>query len=335
MKHFFNIFSLILLSVSCFAQGTDKPENSISGSTGNVMVVLHSPSGKMLVSGSNTGEIIIYDPQTFTEQKRLKSEQPITSLSFSKDEQFLISGGGNGQAILWNIANGESITRISNHLAAVTGVALTADAKYIVTTGEDGKLNLYDRTINGKFIKGIVETVPSKSLALTADGKKVYTGGDDGKIRIYSLPTLAIIKTLEGHTSVVNAVSLSPDGRYLVSSSFDKNIILWDTKNDTMIKKFTGHTWKVYDVKFSINSQFLVSSSNDGSIRLWDVQAGTLLKTIMPQVRENYFAASLSFDATSVIVGTPVKDPSDAGLLVFKTGLMASVPSLQINNKKP
>ena len=61
----------------------------------------------------------------------------ITSLAWSSDGRFLLTGSWDYNAILWDASTHKQLRRFSGHTAGVTSVALSADGRRAYTCGSD------------------------------------------------------------------------------------------------------------------------------------------------------------------------------------------------------
>ena len=149
----------------------------------------------------------------------------VTSVSFSPDGKYVVSGSGDNSVKIWSTESGEVVRTLNGHTNNVTSVSFSPDGKYVVSGSEDNSVKIWStesgevvRTLNG-------HTSVVRSVSFSPDGKYVVSGSGDKCVKIWSTESGEVVRTLNGHTSTVTSVSFSPDGKYVVES-----VKIWSTE---------------------------------------------------------------------------------------------------------
>jgi len=200
--------------------------------------------------------------------------QPVTVLSFTKDGSHLISGGEDGQVLVWplvtclarrslpghQVGQPEPRFTFSDHSLAVTALHCgygPAPLARVFTASLDQVCRVYSLT-RGEQLLAVSFTSPLTSLAVDAMESTVYVGSQSGTISHFSLqsPPREVAVTadslqatsIEGHSSSVTVLSLSMDGRTLASGA-EGEVKLWDTPSAQCIRSLP-HKGTVVTVQF-------------------------------------------------------------------------------------
>ncbi|KAF7334736.1 WD-REPEATS-REGION domain-containing protein [Mycena sanguinolenta] len=201
----------------------------------------------------------------------------VTSVAFSQDKKYIVSGSNDKTMRLWDAESGASLGKpLEGHTSGVRSVAFSPDGKHIVSGSQDKTVRLWDavsRAPLGKPLEGHTDWVTS--VAFSPDGKHIVSGSNDKTVCLWDAESGALLgKPLEGHTDWVRSVAFSPDGKHIVSGSNDKTVCLWDAESRAPIgKPLEGHTDWVTSAAFSPDGKHIVSGSNDRTVRLWDAES--------------------------------------------------------------
>ncbi|KAG0255269.1 hypothetical protein DFQ27_006327 [Actinomortierella ambigua] len=155
------------------------------------------------------------------------------------DETYLITGGYDNTAKVWNIETGECLRTLTGHALCIR--ALHFDEAKLITGSMDRTLKIWNyhtgqciRTLQG-HTDGIV--------TLDFDSRILVSGSADATIKIWNFAT-GECSTLKGHSDLINKVQIY-EATKLFSASDDTTVKLWDLTTKTCLRTFTGHNGRV------------------------------------------------------------------------------------------
>ena len=203
-----------------------------------VNTVAFSPDSKILASGSEDGNLYLWDVETGRKLKTLTEDaKNIFSVAFSSDRKTLASGNAGNTIRLWDIATGEKLKTLIGHTNWVFSVAFSPDGQTLASGSWDHTIRLWD-TATGQQMKVLTgHTLTVWSVAFSPDGLTLASGSQDKTIRLWNIATGAHIATLTGHTAPVKSVAFSSDGVTLASGSMDSTVRLWDLTSPLLLRK--------------------------------------------------------------------------------------------------
>lgn len=238
---------LIDTRISDSSEFEESERRFFKGHTAVVNSVTLSSDMKTIVSGSNRGEVFVWDAET----GKLKfafdgHSQPVYAVTISPDGRYAISAGMDALIKVWRL------DRIPQQIAP---------------------------------FNPLVRKPSINTLATTPDGRYVVAGGDEGMLQMWDIPKMKLIYAFESNESHVNCLAITSDSRYLFSGSDDFKILCWDLKNRESVHRFGRCVNAVQSLVMTHGDRLLSASyageglsSPTGSawphstVRWWDVE---------------------------------------------------------------
>ncbi len=158
-----------------------------------------SPNGKLLATGLESGELRIWDTETWRQIDFLaEHQQRVEDLAWSRDNKMLASASGDNTVKIWLIKTGTLITNIE-HDAWVNAVEWSPDGKCLATGGEDKLVSIWSHG-TWELIKSIGGySYNITDIAWSPDGQ-ILAAASGRTISIWNLKSGTINHVLEGHT---------------------------------------------------------------------------------------------------------------------------------------
>ena len=264
--------------------------------------VAFSPDGKLLVGEAITpkdgkedltGAVQLWDVETWKPAGVLKGHKAsLTSLSFSKDGEFLASASFDGDIKVWDMARGRKLARTFGAPKLVPAhVALSPDAETLVATYQRAKVaHLWD--VSASKIERTLDGHGGRPLSadIAADNATVVTAALDGKTRLWSMKTGALLKTLDGG----GVARFTPSGKSLAHGKQGVSLVSMseDLKEFKEISALPASESLHFHMAFSKDGKRLVTTDATSRVDVWEVKGGKL-------------ASSFTVENTRMIDGKP------------------------------
>ncbi|HSG71638.1 MAG TPA: RcpC/CpaB family pilus assembly protein [Planctomycetaceae bacterium] len=278
----------------------------IAGHNDKISSLAFSPDGTQLLSGSNSGMLLLHDVATRKQLREFSGhKRSIRSVTFSPDGTRVLSSGWDNTIRMWDIATGLQILVIEDKGDVLHTSAFDPTGKLILScshVGAAGAIRLWDAE-TGNLVREF-ENVSFQpfEVVFSLTGKQALSGAHDGVMRLWDVETGKVFKTFHGHSDWVRSVAFSKDGQFAVSGSKDNTIRVWDVETGELRRTLTGHTDVVESAVFTPDGHRILSGSLDGTVRLWDVATGEELAGFgSPQRSGN--RAAISPDGRTVASG--------------------------------
>ena len=178
-----------------------------------VLTTTFSPDGQRLVTGDESGNVVIWNTQSGQSVETL--EVSGNSVQFSADTRTLAIAGDDGLK-LWALPNWQSspdsyvIGTLTESYEEIGAIAFTPDGKMLAGANEDW-IDLWGKD-SGVHITELENSTWVNAIAFSPDGASLASGGEDGKLRIWDLePYMALQPIVE--QDIVRMIYFLPNDR--------------------------------------------------------------------------------------------------------------------------
>ena len=263
-------------------------------------------SNHIATPGPTLNDIIILDALTGSQTATLSGHTNwVTSLTYSLDGIFLVSGSSDNTIKLWDVQTGGVIKTLRGHTNQVCSVSISADCTMIASASDDRTICLWNvRTGNSHIIEKYTDY--AKSVTFSPQNSQLLFSSGNGTVQqwdihghkigspapgnkvVFSLDGTQFVSQKDSTVAIRNSDSkmttvefnlgsdahhccFSPNGKFIAVAAFHA-IYLWDITGSgpSLIQTLIGHSGSVTSLVFS--SPFnLISASNDKSIKFWQI----------------------------------------------------------------
>ncbi|EJD37499.1 WD40 repeat-like protein, partial [Auricularia subglabra TFB-10046 SS5] len=154
--------------------------------------VAFSPDGLYLVSGSQYGDLCVYDTSTMRICRRSNRAHHlrvhtgvVLSLAFSPSDSCILgSGSADATVRLWNTGTGQQVLKLRGHTHRINSVAFSPSGRHVASASSDGTVRVWD-VCTGAAITLCGHTNGVISVAFSPDGTRIASNSEDGFIRVW------------------------------------------------------------------------------------------------------------------------------------------------------
>jgi WD40 repeat protein len=175
--------------------------HGVGSSRGNIALYRYPGA-----AGPSTGDVVaLFRGGVGNERVPTGHIDRVTCLAFSPDGRWLVSGGGDGRVLVWDVASRSVVGGLPGHTVGVRALALSPDGRTAYTGDVAGGIRSFD--LANRRLRASAPVIRSRiadplgvqinALAVSpSEGRWLVVGREDGRLLRYDAPTLGDARSL-------------------------------------------------------------------------------------------------------------------------------------------
>jgi RNA polymerase sigma factor (sigma-70 family) len=237
--------------------------------------LVFSPDCSLLAVASQRPDVVLWDPATGREVRRLRTYPSVLATAFSPDGKTLAAASGAGTISLWDVASGKLCPASADPIIGLYQLRFTDGGRLLIGTSE--RRITWD-VASGREVARSAEKASGYGLpVLSPDGRLVAALTDprdaNQELILSDAATGEQIRTIPGRFNLRPYPTFTPDGRRIIVGDTEYAIRIFDVATGQPSATLMGHGSRIDWLAVSPDSRSLASPSRDGDsiVRLWDL----------------------------------------------------------------
>lgn len=281
---------------------------AVDGNNGVIGIALNPIKQQIVSSGDIDGTVKLWD---FSGKQLIQfntsKDQPVLSVSFSPNGEFIATAGTDGIGKVWDLSGKQQLpqlkAQLKGHQGLITSISFSPNGQYLVTTGADATVRIWDMSgqeIN--LLRGHQGQVWSASFS--RDSQRLVSVGGDGITRLWNLENKPIVQ-IQKNQSDINSVSFNPRKPQIAAVGDDGMVRIWGLSGE-LLSEWEARRGRLFSISISPDGQQVVVSGDNNRVRIWSIsgEQGTLLEGHQGSVKSVSFSPNGHYIVTAGADGT-------------------------------
>ncbi|MEE2786566.1 MAG: protein kinase, partial [Myxococcota bacterium] len=256
-------------------------------------------AGHLGAAATQAGGVYVFDTMTGLGRVLRGHGEQIVSISFSRDDQWLASGGYGKKIDIWDVERGERIRSLDVPDGLVVSVRFSPDRQYFVAGTSKGVVRTW-QTKDWQHVDSGPADAMIRDVAIDAQGTVTALRIQSNKLLVTGRNAQDVRARLLVDPNVSIAFYLSEDGHRAVNMTRSGLVRIWDVQRGLELNRFSGGSGHRMGVTLDATGQRVAIAGADGIIRIFDVDTSRLMGAV-PGTRAAAFTLGLSKDGDRLL----------------------------------
>lgn len=255
---------------------------------GYALVVKFLPGGTLVVLGTRTGSLELYDLATSTllDSVEAAHDGAVWCLDLSESGATMVTGSADKTIKFWEFkveqeliegTTGKYVSKMRmKHQKTmdlgedILTLKISPWDKYLAVSLLDNTVKVFFFDTLKFFLSLYGHKLPVLSIDISSDSKLIITSSADKNIKIWGLDFGDCHRSIFGHQDSIMCVRFLHDSHNFFSCGKDGLVKYWDGDKFENVQKLAAHQSEVWCLAVASDNSFVVSASHDHSMRIWE-----------------------------------------------------------------
>jgi WD40 repeat protein len=197
--------------------------------------VLFSPDGGFVAVIGNDRDALLYHADSGVLDRTFDQGDFVKCMAFSPRGAYLVTGGRNKTARIWDVRTGRLLHELTGHTQDVVGIAFSPNGLTVATASSDGTARTWSVATGGPEATFAGHTNGIATVAFSPGARYLLTASSDRTARVWkNTGTPQVVALLAGDRDGVTQAVFSLDGKQVLTGSDDHTARLWDPSQPTL-----------------------------------------------------------------------------------------------------
>jgi WD40 repeat protein len=280
-----------------------------------IAALAFSPDGKNLAVGGNR-EVLLHNADGSGLLKRLQGKaERILSLSFSKDGNILVAGGGtparSGEVQIWDAREGKLLRTADVTGDTVFGASLSPDGKSVAVGCTDNTVQAFETSTAKELFKISSHENWVLATVFGVDSKRLVSVGRDGAAKLTDASAGQFLENVNKLRGELSAVARHPAKDVIVVGGADRIPYIYTMdrprnmkvgEEATLVREIEPQEGVILALAWSPDGKRIAVAGAAPGVNLYDAEAGNRIGTCTGH-SAGIYALAFSPDSSRLATG--------------------------------
>jgi WD40 repeat protein len=195
----------------------------------------------------------------------------VLSVSFDKENKYLLTGGEDGRAYLWSLGTGKMVGALPPHADYILATDFSLNSLWAATGSYDRSITItnitsMDISFRKKSHRGAITKLKFISK------QQLISGDKTGELIVWNYATGSVIKRLSNMVDKVVDLSVDKDNKFLFAISTDKKVALYSLEEyEQITNEFIKLLAEPSSLEYVSDRNYLIVGTLEGDIYIYDL----------------------------------------------------------------
>ncbi len=286
-------------ATTCGWNVTDGAKLFCATSSGSVNDATFSPNGEIIVTGDQSGQVLILDAKSGKVQKKLNFDVAVWNVDISPDSESLAVTRDDGIITIIDL-NGRKADYELSTIGRPLISAFSPNGIWFASGSSSGGITLWNLKAGGAAITGPIHRGEVLALEFSPNSSVLVSGGADNRALVTLTRSGKLLFDINNQDRVED-LAFGPNGSWFVTASDDRSIRVWDTESGEEEALMLQEGF-VKAVKVSPDGRWIATTGEDKTARVWNSATGAEMLQI--PLKSSGSALAFSNDGKYLISGS-------------------------------
>ena len=235
-----------------------------------------SADGTRIVTGSNDGAVVLWQPANPTVPTILQAPGPeVATVTIAADGSLAAAAFKSGRLVVWDANSGRVVANWTRPSGGGIGLSFGPDSKTLAD-GAAAVVTMWDALRGTELRKYAGSESPLYVTKVSPDGRTLACGYRDGTVRLWDVATGAPRGVLRGDSGYIWSIAFHPSGSRLATQTVDGVVRVWDIAAGESLLVYEGKLRTVarskapWALSFDREGRRLMAAGVEGIISSFD-----------------------------------------------------------------